>query len=198
MGLDLDYTDGQTPIDAIEKIGLKIDTISTLGELNELEQVNIEKALEWILKRKQDVDKILTEDFISQLHKKMFDDVWKWAGTFRTSNKNIGVDKHRIRIELKKLIDDCKYWIQNKTLSADEIAVRFSHRLVSIHPFPNGNGRHSRLIADILVSYGLGKEHFTWGSKNLTKMSEARKQYLEAIREADSGNYKLLKEFARS
>lgn len=197
MGLDLDYIDGQTPIDEDEKEDLLVKTISTLGELDEFEQLNVEKAIEWTLKRKLDVNKILTEDFVKELHKRMFDDVWKWAGTFRNSNKNIGVDKFQIGINLRNLLDDCKYWIEQKTYAGDEIAIRFSHRIVNIHPFPNGNGRHSRLIADILVSHGLGKPHFTWGSKNLTKKGEARSKYLKALKEADQVDYKLLIEFAR-
>lgn len=197
MGLNLDYIDGQTPIDEDEKEGLLIQTISTLGELDEFEQLNVEKAVDWTMKRKLTPDKILTEDFAKELHKRMFGDVWKWAGTFRNSNKNIGVDKYEIGIKLRDLLDDCRYWIEHKSYPEDEIAVRFSHRIVNIHPFPNGNGRHSRLIADILISHGLGKSHFTWGSKNLTKKGEARSKYLKALKEADQGDYKLLIEFAR-
>ena len=196
MGLNLDYFDGQTPIDEDEKEGLLIKTISTLGELDEFEQLNVEKAVDWTMKRKPTSEKILTEDFVKELHKRMFGDVWKWAGDFRNSNKNIGVDKFQIGIELRNLLDDCKFWIKNRTYSEDEIAIRFSHRLVKIHPFPNGNGRHSRLIADILVSHGLGKSHFTWGSKNLTKKGEARNKYLTALKEADQEDYKSLIEFA--
>jgi len=127
----------------------------------------------------------------------MFDDVWKWAGTFRNSNKNIGVDKYQIGVKLRDLLDDCKYWIEHKTYEGDEIAVRFSHRIVNIHPFPNGNGRHSRLIADILIFHSFNKPYFTWGSKNLTKKGDARSKYLKALKEADNGEYKLLIEFAR-
>jgi len=197
MGLNLDYIDGQTPIDGDEKEGLLIQTISTLGEVDEFEQLNVEKAVDWTMKRKLTPDKILTEEFVRELHKRMFSDVWKWAGTFRNSNKNIGVDKYEIGIKLRDLLDDCRYWLEHKTYPEDEIAVRFSHRIVNIHPFSNGNGRHSRLIADILISHGLGKSHFTWGSKNLTKKGEARSKYLKALKEADQGDYKLLIEFAR-
>lgn len=197
MGLNLDYIDGQTPIDEDEKVGLLIQSISTLGELDEFEQLNVEEAIDWTMKRKLTPDKILTEEFVRELHKRMFGNVWKWAGTFRNSNKNIGVDKYEIGIKLRDLLDDCRYWIEHKTYPEDEIAVRFSHRFVNIHPFPNGNGRHSRLIADILISHGLGKSHFTWGSKNLTKKGEARRKYLKALKEADQGDYRLLIEFAR-
>jgi len=196
MGLDLDYMNGQTPLDEDEKDGLLIPTITNRGELDEFEQLGVEKANEWLLSRKFSVNKILTENFVKDLHKRMFNDIWKWAGEFRKSNKNIGVDKFIIGMELKNLLDDCNYWIENKVFSEDEIAVRLSHRMVLIHPFANGNGRHSRLMADILIAKGFGKPYFTWGSVNLTKEGEARKKYLEALRAADQNDYKSLIEFA--
>jgi Fic-DOC domain mobile mystery protein B len=197
MGLDLDYTNGQTPLDEDEKEGILIPTITTRGELDEFEQLGVEKAIEWTMKRKFGLGQILTEEFVKELHKKMFVDIWKWAGQFRTSNKNLGVDKTQIRIELKKLLDDCRYWIGKKVFVEDEIAVRFSHRIVTIHPFANGNGRHSRLIADILVSHGFGRPHFSWGSINLTAKGTARSAYLNALRAADRNNYQSLIKFAR-
>lgn len=197
MGLDLDYTNGQTPLDEDEKEGLLIPTITTRGDLDEFEQLGVEKANEWLLTRSFSIDKILTENFVKELHKKMFSDIWKWAGEFRRTEKNIGVDPASIPIELKKLLDDCKYWIGNKVFNEDEISVRLSHRMVWIHPFSNGNGRHSRLIADILISKGFGKPYFTWGSVNLTKAGEARSRYLTALRSAENQDYKPLIEFAR-
>lgn len=197
MGLTLDYIEGQTPIDEEEKEGLLISTITTRGELDEFEQLGVEKAIEWTMRRKPSIPQILSEDFIKELHRMMFADVWNWAGKFRTSHKNIGVDKTQIPIELRELLDDCNYWISNRVFDEDEIAIRFSHRMVSIHPFANGNGRHSRLIADALISFGLGKTNFTWGSLNLTAEGEARSKYLKVLREADANNYKQLIEFAR-
>lgn len=197
MGLDLDYTDGQTPIDEDEKEGLLIATITTRGELNEFEQLGVEKAMEWSRKRKFGLEQILSEEFVKELHRKMFEDIWKWAGQFRTSNKNLGVDKNEIRIELKKLLDDCQYWVDHEMFDGDEIAVRFSHRIVTIHPFANGNGRHSRLIADILVSHEYGRPPFSWGSINLTAQGAARSAYLMALREADRNDYQSIIEFAR-
>jgi len=197
MGLELEYIKGQTPIEEEEKEELKIKTISTRGELDEFEQANIEKVIEWSLKTNPSYNKILTIDFIIEVHKRMFDEVWGWAGKFRKTNKNIGVDKYQIPLELTKLIDDCRYWIENKVYPEDEIAIRFKHRLVEIHPFPNGNGRHSRLCADILISKGLKKEIFTWGSKNITDKGKTRTEYLNAIYEADKGNIKPLLKFAR-
>ena len=197
MGLDIDSTDGQTPIDEDEKDGILIATITTRSELDEFEQLGVEKALEWTLRRKPNLQQILTEDFIKELHRRMFADVWKWAGALRTTNKNIGVDKYMIAPELRNLLDDCTCWIDHKTFSEDEIAVRFSHRIVTIHPFANGNGRHSRLLADILINNGFGKPVFSWGRLNLTNKGEARARYLSALQEADNQNYAPLLQFAR-
>ena len=198
MGLELNYINGQTPLDEDEKEGLLIKTITTRGELDEFEQLNIEEAKVWLLKTKPSIEKIVSEEFIKELHTKMFGTVWKWAGTYRNSNKNIGVDKFEIPIQVRLLLDNTKYWIDNKTLSEDEIAIRFSHRLVQIHLFPNGNGRHSRLIADVLINKGFGKDEFTWGSTNLTAAGDTRTTYLNALRKADEGNFTDLLTFARS
>ena len=199
MELDLNYINGQTPIDEDEKEGLLIKTITTRGDLDEFEQYNIEKAIEWTLKNKFKLEKILTENFIKEVHIKMFGEVWKWAGKFRLTNKNIGVDKYQIPTELRNLINDCKYWLENETYEDDEIVIRFKHRLVQIHLFPNGNGRHSRLSADILISNILGGKIFSWGGVNLSQKTDIRKEYLNAIYEADNNNnFTSLINFARS
>lgn len=197
MELELQYFEGQTPIDEDEKEGLLIKTISTRGELDEFEQQNIEDAVEWTLTRQFKVENILQESFILDVHKRMFGNVWKWAGSYRTSNKNLGVDEYQISFELMNLLDDCKYWIEHNTYESDELAIRFKHRLVSIHPFANGNGRHSRLCADILINHGLERPIFTWGRANLTKKGEARKKYLQALHQADQGNYLPLIKFSK-
>lgn len=198
MGLELHYIYGQTPISEEEKEGLLIKTISTRGELDEFEQQNIESAIEWTIKQNFNVNKILTADFISEVHRQMFNKIWEWAGTFRKTNKNIGVDKFQIAQELRVLLDDCKYWIENETFSNDEIAIRFKHRLVKIHPFPNGNGRHSRLCADILISHVFKKKVFSWSGFNLINPGDSRKNYLEAIHKADQEDIEPLIRFARS
>ncbi len=198
MGLELEYIKGQTPIEEEEKDELRIKTISTKGELDEFEQANIENAIEWSLKSNPSYEKILTVEFIKEVHKRMFGDVWGWAGTFRKTNKNIGADKFQIEQELTKLMDDSIFWIKNRTFAEDEIAIRFKHRLVKVHPFPNGNGRHSRLCADILISKGLKQKIFTWGSKNISDQGETLSKYLKAIYEADNENIEPLLEFART
>ena len=198
MGLEFDYEDGQTPLDEEEKEGLKIKSITTQGELDEFEQLNIEKAVEWTIHTKFKLEKILMEKFVKDLHKRMYGDVWKWAGEFRKTEKNIGIPWTQIGIELKNLLDDTKYWIENKTFSPEEIAIRFKHRIVSIHCFPNGNGRHSRMMADIIMESIFGNEIFSWHQSNMVKANETRNQYIKALREADKGNFKQLIEFAKN
>ncbi|MBL1121399.1 MAG: mobile mystery protein B [Ignavibacteriae bacterium] len=198
MGLELSYIPGQTPLSEEEKEGLLIKTISNRSELDEFEQLNIERAVEWSLKRKFKLEDIISEIFIKDLHKRMLGDVWKWAGTFRLTNKNLGIEWPQISVNLRNLINDCKYWIENKTYSEDELAIRFKHRLVSIHPFPNGNGRHSRLMADILISDGLNKTIFTWCNSPLVNADDTRNTYISALKEADKGNINPLLLFARS
>jgi Fic-DOC domain mobile mystery protein B len=197
MGLSIEYIRGQTPLDEDEKEGLLIKTISTREELDEFEQANIEQAVEWTLRNRFTKDQILKEEFLLLVHRKMFSEVWEWAGTIRKSNKNIGVDKFQIPVELRKLTDDCRYWIENKTHDPDGIAIRFSHRLVKIHVFPNGNGRHSRLVADIMISNIFNLPVFTWGGSDLTGKSAIRDEYLEALYAADEGNIGPLVGFSR-
>ena len=138
-----------------------------------------------------------SDAYIRKVHRKMFEETWKWAGQYRVTEKNIGVRVHEIRERLMELVGDVRYWLQNSTYAPDEIAVRFHHRLVLIHPFPNGNGRHARLMADVLVMK-LGRPAFSWGSANLVREGEARTKYLEAIRAADQGDIQLLLKFSRS
>lgn len=198
MGLDLEYQGVQTPLNEDEKEGLKIATIATRGELDEFEQQNIEQAILWTLKRRFKPETIFTEDFIRNVHKRMYSDTWAWAGDFRKTNKNIGVDKWQIPAELHHLLADAKYWMEHKTFSPDEIAIRFKHRIVSIHCFPNGNGRHSRLMADIMIEKIFGLPVFTWGAANLVKVGHQRKEYLKALKIADNGDMEPLIRFARS
>jgi len=197
MGLDLVYGKGQTPLSEGEKEGLLLKHIGTQGELNEIEQLYIEEATQWTMARSFKKDIILREEFLRGLHRRMYGEIWQWAGEFRRSDKNIGVDWKQIPIAVRTLIDDCKYWIDNTTFSEDEIAVRFKHRIVSIHCFPNGNGRHSRLVADVIVKKIFGKEVFSWGDITYEDRKQAREDYIAALKEADKENIAPLMGFAR-
>jgi len=198
MGLNLKYIDGQTLLAEEDKEGLKIGSITTQTELDEFEQLNIEKVVEWLLRVKLKPERILTVKFIIDLHKKMFSDVWRWAGKFRTADTNIGVNWTKIELGLKHLIDDTKYWIEHQTYLPEEIAIRFKHRIVSIHCFPNGNGRHSRMMADIISESIFGEEIFSWHESNMVESDETRKVYITALRAADNGDINPLIEFAKN
>ena len=189
-------SDGNTPLSPEELADL-IPSLATKEDLNEWERENIINAREWAAKDRTTAIDVVSDAYIRKLHEKMFDQTWKWAGQYRNTEKNIGIPFHEIREQLGGLVGDVRYWIENQTYSADEIAMRFHHRLVQIHPFPNGNGRHARLLADLLVTK-LGQRSFTWGARDLVKLGEARTKYLEAIRAADDGDIKLLLTFARS
>lgn len=192
--------DGATPLDPDESDGLIPSHVSTRGELDELEEVNIQEGLRWAfgktLRRGQRAD-VLTEDFLYELHQKMFGAVWEWAGQVRKTDKNVGIDKFQVRSEVRKLVEDARYWRENEVYAADDLAVRFHHRLVSIHPFPNGNGRHARMAADLLVQQ-VGRPPFSWGGGGLTNTSDLRSSYIRALRRADKGDLGPLLEFARS
>jgi Fic-DOC domain mobile mystery protein B len=198
MGLTIEYIDGQTPLSEEEKEGLKISSITTREELDEFEQLNIEKAIQWTFGKKIKAEQLLSEKFIKDLHKKMYGDVWKWAGAFRTSEKNLGIKSYLIPIQLKQLLDDTLFWLTNNTYSPAETAIRFKHQLVSVHCFPNGNGRHSRLMADLIMEKLYHQPFFTWGSNNLIKATELRKNYINSVRKADNYDIQPLIDFATS
>jgi Fic-DOC domain mobile mystery protein B len=190
---DMQYPEGATPLDPNELGGLKHKHITTQGELDQLEQANIESGLRWLSRQRAHV---LTNDFAVTLHKQLFGDVWDWAGTFRKTGKNIGIDPIHIPVELRSLMGDAKYWADNKTYPPLEAAVRLHHRLVKIHPFPNGNGRHARIMADTVLNKIYGAEPIDWaGGHDLQKMNDRRTAYIAALKVADSGDIDPLMRF---
>lgn len=188
-----DQDGAATPLTPEEKEGLIPSYITLRRELNEAEQTNILEAEEWAFARKRGV---LDEKFLKGLHKRMFGRVWRWAGEFRKTERNIGVNPYRIGVDLRSLLDDCRYWIERGTYSPDEIAARFHHRLVLIHPFPNGNGRHARMATDLLL-VAIGQPRFSWGRVNLVNAGETRQAYVAALR-ADGHDIQPLLGFVRS
>ncbi len=186
--------DGGTALTEEERAGLIPSYITIRSELNEAEQANILEADEWAFARKRD---LLEEKFLNNLHQRMYGYVWRWAGQYRTTGKSIGIEAYRISTELRQLLDDCRYWIENGTYENDEIAARFHNRLVSIHCYPNGNGRHARLAADLLLK-SMGLERFSWGGKNLVDVGETRKRYIAALQAADEHDIGPLLEDVRS
>lgn len=191
---------GATPLNADELKGLLIDTISTQAELNFAEQQSIIESSKWIYSTNH--KNILSDIFFRKLHRKMFESIWDWAGIYRASEKNIGIEPYKIAGEIKKLCDDCEYWIKHNTFDWPELAARFHHKVVWIHPFANGNGRFARILTDILL-----KEHrqllLSWGRNTFNGddfMSESklRAEYIASLREADNKKFQRLIEFIKS
>ena len=178
-----------------EREGLIPSYITLRSELNDAEQANITEAENWAERRDRKI--VLDEKLLKNLHKRMYGKVWKWAGTYRKTGKNIGVDAYRISNDLHELLNNCRYWIDNNTYPPDEIAGRFHHRLVQIHCYPNGNGRHARVATNLLLKQ-LGQEPFTWGNANIVDEGEVRDRYIAALRAADNHDYAPLFEFVRS
>jgi hypothetical protein len=165
------------------------------SQLNEWEQQNIEAALLWLSRQRG--PRPLEESWLRRLHREMFGQSWRWAGQFRSSDKSIGADWRQIRMQVPALLADIAYQVENRVDAVDLIAIRFHHRLVSIHPFPNGNGRHARLIADVLIEQ-LGAPRFSWGgSRSLVDASALRQHYIAALQRADRGDLSALLAFAR-
>ena len=183
-----------TPLATEEREALIPAHITYRRELNEAEQENIYRAQNWALTTRRE---LLTEKFVKDLHKRMLGDVWRWAGEFRTSERNIGIPHYEIPMAMRQLLDDATTWIKYGSYPRDEIAVRFHHRLVQIHPFPSGNGRHARLLADLLVMR-LGEERFSWGSADLQNAGDLRSRYIAALHAADNHDIAPLLAFARS
>ncbi|OYU70430.1 MAG: cell filamentation protein Fic [Alphaproteobacteria bacterium PA2] len=186
--------DAATPLTPDERRDLIPSYITTRDQLNEVEQLGIAEADRWAFSRKRNV---LNEPFLLGLHRRMFGNVWRWAGNFRSTPRNIGVEAYLIPVDLRQLLDDVGYWTSHATFPADEIALRFHTRLTWIHPFPNGNGRHARLAADLLV-VGLGGQRFTWGGGVPVDPTEMRRTYIDAVRAGDNHDFASLLAFARS
>ena len=191
--------DDATPLVPAERDGLKLTWITTRADLNAAEQDNIDAGAAWAFRSRR--ANILTVAFSIALHRQMFGQVWDWAGHYRTTERNIGIAPYRIGTETAQLFDDAAFWVANETYEPDELALRLHHRLVFVHPFPNGNGRHARMMADLLIRR-LGAPPFSWGSNRddgvIHDIGDLRKRYVSALRAADGNDYEPLIAFARS
>lgn len=187
--------DGATPLQPEEREGLKFRHVTNRGELDHLEQANIEEGLQWLSRRRN--KEVLGETFVRELHRRLFGQVWVWAGSFRRTEKNIGIGPRQIPVQLRTLLDDVRYWVEHDTYPPLESCLRFHHRLVYIHLFPNGNGRHARIMADVLMSEIYKRAPIRWGGDyDLLAMNERRTAYIRALRLADAGDYSALLRFA--
>jgi Fic-DOC domain mobile mystery protein B len=199
MSVRFEYPEGATPLSPDETESLIPKHISTQKELNEAEQANILEARKWLTGKKP--KDLLTEPFVRKLHKQMFSDVWKWAGTYRQTETKIGIDPLQVPTQIAELCKNTAYWIENKSFGWDELAARFHHRLVWIHAFPNGNGRHAREMADLLL-FTHGQKTFSWGDAErglgIGQTGDCRVTYIEALRAADQNRFAKLLQFVRS
>lgn len=188
MTFVIEYEPGATPIDLDEAAGLKHKHVTTMAQLNELEQANIETGLLWLSRmRRKD---ILSDDFVTDLHWRLFGDVWTWAGKYRTTEKSIGIDPFQISVQVRELMGTADYWWRNDTYAPSVAAVTLHHRLVKIHPFANGNGRHARIMADTVLKKVYGAEPIDWtAGHDLQKLGERRRAYIKALQAADGENY---------
>jgi len=192
--MTFDFPKGATPLDPDELAGLKFPHIQTRGELDQVEHANIQEGLTWLSRQRKYKD-FLNEAFVKELHKQLFGQVWSWAGQFRLTEKNIGVDPLYISVQLRDLLEDAQVWIEEKVYSREEFAARFHHRLVKIHLFPNGNGRHARIMTDILLEKMIGVAPINWGGKLLVADGEHRQAYIAALQAADQHDYQPLINF---
>ncbi len=183
---------GATPLDPDEAEGLRIKSIETRAELDPYEQANITDGIRWL--EKQRAPEVLSEQFVRQFHGKLFGAVWKWAGTFRVTERNIGVAPHQIAPQLRELLDNTRVWFDQGVYPPRELALRFHHRLVQIHCFPNGNGRHARLTTDALCRHVLKVPPIDWsgGLQDLQVEGEHRRQYIAALQAADGRTFEPL------
>lgn len=189
--------DDATPLDPALRGDLIQTWVTTRADLNEAEEENVVKGAAWARRRRGGPETLLNDDFSKNLHKQMFGEVWKWAGGYRQNELNIGIAPHLVAAEMPAMFENTRFWVENKTFPPDEIAVRLHHRLTQIHGFPNGNGRHARMMADLLIEK-LGGKAFTWGSGTLHETGALRAAYVSALQAADNHDFGPLLAFVRS
>jgi Fic-DOC domain mobile mystery protein B len=197
MALTGQHAPGATPLRPEDLEGLKLPNINTFGALNEVEAANIILGQEWALRARGTLESMLTDRYVQRLHQRMYGDVWDWAGRYRTHNTNIGSDYPSIRVDLRVLFDDAVDWLANHRFEPDEFAVRIHHRIVKVHPFANGNGRHARMVADMMLLRHFKLARLSWGGGTLSNVDPNRERYIAALREADHNSYAPLLQLAR-
>lgn len=199
MSALIDNPEGATPLSPDDMLGLKFKHVETREQLNELEAANILQGQIWARKLKvRTLESIFDRDFIAELHRALFGDVWDWAGDFRLRELNIGVDPLNIPVELHNFLEDAKCWIEFNHYDHLELSARIQHRLVKIHPFVNGNGRHSRIFTDIVRVFLLKEKPMKWAEAKLENMTTERAAYISGLRKADGGDFTEFVEYLRN
>jgi len=198
----LDEPGDGAPLTHEERQGLRLPVL-TRDELNRAEAENISQAMTWLFlsQRRLRPESVTREAWLQRLHWRMYNQVWAWAGKYRTTDRNLGVPYWQIRMDMHDVQADGQAWLADTSaarFSNDECAIRFGYRLVVIHPFPNGNGRWSRLVSDALT-VALGEPRFTWGGASLTETGQLRRSYITALQTAETAkDFGPLTAFARS
>jgi Fic-DOC domain mobile mystery protein B len=183
-----------TPLRPEEIAALRVPVVSR-AQLNALEAANVADGRAWAMASRRDC---FVREYLSELHRRMFGAVWAWAGRYRTHEVNIGTTMpHEIEVAVAQVFDDARAWRDYKAYEPVELAVRLHHRLVLIHPFAGGNGRCTRLMADVIVKR-LGAKPLTWGAASLSETGAARAAYIEALHAADNHDLTPLLAFAVS
>jgi Fic-DOC domain mobile mystery protein B len=199
MALKGAHAPGATPLTEEDLEGLRIPSVKTQGELNEAEAANIIRGQQWALRtRSARLPEMLSDDFVQRLHSEMFGEVWKWAGDYRLTDRNIGVPHHLIRERLRNVYDDARAWLEHQTYPPEEFAVRLHYRLVTVQPFRNGNGRHARMVAHVVLVRHFNQEPLPWGESALHAHDATQKAYIDALMAADHHDIGPLMTFARS
>ena len=181
--------DDATPLDDISGLKLPSSRVYTLKEVYEAEANNIALAtLKYLSAPPSKKIAPFTYEWLQQLHYEMFGNVWEWAGKFRSCELSIGIKAYQVPTALKELADDIAFWDKHKTYDIYEVAARLHHRAVQIHPFQNGNGRWSRMLANIYLRQN-GSMPVKWQENLLSKENTKRDEYIQALKNADSGNY---------
>lgn len=195
----IENPEGATPLSPDDMLGLKHKHVDTREQLNELEAANILQGQIWASTlKKPTLDSIFDRAFVTNLHKALFGDVWEWAGIFRQRQLNIGIDPKNIPVDLHNFLEDAKCWVEFKHYDNLELSARIQHRLVQIHPFVNGNGRHSRIFTDIVRVYLLGEKPMKWAYAKLEDLTEERSSYITGLRKADEGDFSVFIKYLQS
>lgn len=199
MSLLTDNPPGSTPLSPEDLIGLKLPHVQTRGQLNEVEAANILQGQNWLASHSSLIlDEIFSREFVLVLHRNLFGDVWSWAGSLRQREVNIGVDPFTIEVVLRNFLEDAKCWIEFNHFNKIDLNARLQHRLVQIHPFPNGNGRHSRIFTNTVTRFILKSKPLIWASMALENASTERDNYITALRKADAGDFSVFEQYLKN
>ena len=181
---------GETPIPGDELAALVphvIDTLAapiTRADIYDLESAVLQDVTETQLAAALDgsltLDDLLNDYFLRDLHTQLYGDIWMWAGRWRQYEVNIGVAPEHIAVELRSAMGNIGYrWERAADWTPRELGVAVHAEAVRVHPFTDGNGRTTRLLADLvfIAAQDPAELQYDW---NIDKRG-----YIEHLREFD-------------